>query len=76
MIPKSLLQENSRMEKEIELAIKRGHYVFVKSVDGSTLTGIPEQSSDPNKLKMRTALGSFWIPMDEVSHVSRLIQFK
>ncbi|MWV45188.1 hypothetical protein GRF59_16305 [Paenibacillus sp. HJL G12] len=64
------------MEKEIELAIKRGHHVFVKSVDGSTLTGIPEQSSDPDKLKMRTPLGSFWIPMEEVSYVSRLIAFK
>ncbi|MCJ8011324.1 hypothetical protein MUG84_06120 [Paenibacillus sp. KQZ6P-2] len=64
------------MEKEIELAIKRGHQVFVKSVDGSTLTGFPEQSSNPEKLKMRTALGSFWIPMEEVSYVSRLITFK
>ncbi|MGN7357675.1 hypothetical protein ACTHPF_09910 [Paenibacillus sp. SAF-054] len=64
------------MEKEIELAIKRGHYVFVKSSDGSTLTGIPEKSNDPNTLKMRTTLGSCWIPMNEVSHVSRLIQIK
>lgn len=64
------------MDKEIELAIKRGHYVFVKSMDGSTLTGIPEPSNDPEKLKMRTSLGHFWIPMDEVSHVSRLISIK
>ncbi|WP_339324142.1 hypothetical protein [Paenibacillus sp. FSL W8-0194] len=64
------------MEKVIELAIKHEHTIFVKSVDGSTLTGIPEPSNDPAKLKMRTPLGHFWIPMDEVSHVSRLIAFQ
>jgi hypothetical protein len=64
------------MQKEIELAIKRGHPMFIKSVDGSTLTGIPEPSNNPDKLKIRTPLGHFWIPLDEVSHVSCLITFK
>lgn len=64
------------MKKEIEIAIKRGHYLFVKNLDGDTITGLPVQSDDPAKLKMNTLQGSMWIPLDEVGYLSRVIKLR
>jgi len=64
------------MEMEIEMAIRRGHQLFVQNLDGESITGIPEKSDDPGTLKMRTVYGSMWIPLDEVGHLSRLIHIR
>lgn len=63
------------MNKEIDIAIKKGHMILVKSTDGYTATGIPEKSQDKSRLKMRTIEGPVWIPYSEVALVSRIIPF-
>ncbi|GAB6990565.1 hypothetical protein [Paenibacillus pini] len=64
------------IEKEIQIAIERGQQIFVKNLDGYTITGTPEQSEDPLKLRMRTIEGAMWLYLNEIDHISRLISFR
>lgn len=62
------------MLKEIKTAIEKKQIVAIRLINGEVLQGIPENCTD--RLKMRSVHGPVWVPIEEIEHVCRLIQFQ
>ncbi|WP_422657353.1 hypothetical protein ACK8P5_16525 [Paenibacillus sp. EC2-1] len=60
--------------KELNAAIKNIHSVTIRLLDGEVLQGIPENCSD--RVKLRRNNGVIWVPVEDIKHVSRLLQMK
>lgn len=61
------------IQKEIKLAIQKKQLVTLRLVDGEILKGIPEGCTD--RVKLRNDQGVLYLPLNDVKHVSRLIEF-
>lgn len=59
-------------DKELKIAIQKKQIVTVYLINGEALQGIPDSYTD--RLKMRSAYGPVWVPLEEIKHVSRLIR--
>lgn len=59
-------------DKELKIAIQKKQIVTVYLINGEALQGIPDSCTD--RLKMRSAYGPVWVPLEEIKHVSRLIR--
>ena len=62
------------MIKEIKSAIQKKQIVTIRINKGEVLQGIPDECTD--RLKMRSVYGPVWVPLEEIDHVSRLIQLE
>lgn len=63
------------MKKELDIALKNKQKVLLQLVDGDKVSGILENSTDPKRIKIHTSGSVIWIPLDEITHVNRLIKF-
>lgn len=50
--------------------------VILTLVDGTTISGLPTLGADSKRIKVRTVEGVVWVPLYEIEHVTRVIQFK
>lgn len=60
-------------QKELNAAISNKQTVTVCLRNGEVIQGIPERCTD--RIKLRKANGVVWVPLTDIQHVSRLIQF-
>ncbi|GGH16725.1 hypothetical protein GCM10008013_11680 [Paenibacillus segetis] len=64
------------MLRELILAVKLGHDAVLTIDDGNIILGRPTWGADSKRVKIRTVEGIVWIPLKEIEHVTRIIQFK
>lgn len=62
------------MLKDINAAIQKKQVMIVHLNNGEILEGIPHSCTD--RLKMWSVYGAVWVPLEEIKHVCRLIQFE
>ncbi|OAB46527.1 hypothetical protein [Paenibacillus antarcticus] len=58
---------------ELRLAVASNQKVAVRLHNGEIITGVAEELTTSNRLKIRTEAGTIWIPIVDVEHVSRVI---
>lgn len=61
-------------KEEIKIAILKKQIVTIRLITGEVLQGIPDSCTD--RVKMRSAYGAVWVPLEEIEHVCRIIQFE
>ncbi|WP_433943448.1 hypothetical protein [Paenibacillus sp. SN-8-1] len=66
-----MITENDRAA--LQAAIDRGETVTIVHMDESA-TGIPSWGEDRSRVKIKTGEGAVWVPLDEIKHVTRIIQ--
>lgn len=62
------------MREEIKLAIQKGQQITIRLYDGEVIEGIPEACNE--RVKLRNENGVVYVPIEDIKHVSRLIQLE
>ncbi|RAR39678.1 hypothetical protein [Paenibacillus sp. MDMC362] len=66
----------SEWSKDLKRAIHNKHHIVVFLKDNKNILGIPEESIDPTRIKIRTEnIGVTWVPITEVKHLSVVVEF-
>jgi len=60
--------------EELRIAAAYAQKVRIKLKIGEGIPGKAQLSGDPNRAKVRTGNGPFWIPYDDIEFVERLIK--
>ncbi|WP_422659135.1 hypothetical protein ACK8P5_00870 [Paenibacillus sp. EC2-1] len=60
--------------KEIQVAMNKKQSIIIRLLNGEILKGIPESLTE--RLKLRCEDGTVWVPVEDIKHVSRLIEFE
>lgn len=61
------------MMHELKMAVTLEQEVVIQLDSGETMRGLPKWSADPKKVQLRTIEGSFWVLLEEIVHVTRII---
>jgi hypothetical protein len=66
----------SEYSKDLNRAIHNKHHIVVFLKDNKNILGIPEDCTDPTRIKIRDENGGVtWVPITEVKHLSVVVEF-
>jgi len=63
------------MLRELKIAIDKQQQVSIRTTDGRITVGLPKYSVDPGRVKIHTESEVTSIPLEDIHHVMRIINF-
>jgi hypothetical protein len=67
---------DKKLKQSLKTAAVKQEMIVVWLLNGDKIKGIAEVSADPERVKINTIEGPFWVPYIDVESISRVIRLR